>query len=371
VASVCKKCKDTLANTIDNDEPLIEKSKSMELDINNIQKQRYVKMLLTPKNVKKKKIYNAELSDAKKENKSNSHTSHYKKIDEQVAPIESPILNEEKESLPNNNSNRESSIEESDEQSTSIENNEEVDLMESKEENSPSLSDLNDTFIVTSNLEHEVTNKDCLNACNIIKVHRMLAEPECSITMEGKINLIEEATEITSVTNEVSLDNCELVPTSFIPNSYKVNIGKLFVQCNLHKTIEYTTSHITEEDSCTFTKRQKKFDIPFSFCTTVTFPENRHPLFALMDQQSFKFLNDEKYQNESNRKIVRNKIDYNEPIQFELISAKFNEVDNFLNPVEDRKIRTFRSFHSSLSVDVRIGILQMQKVKLDKNFENN
>ncbi|OZM58253.1 hypothetical protein CIB95_01390 [Lottiidibacillus patelloidae] len=424
---MCKKCKYTLPNKMEIEEPLPNNSLELKREDISMQKQRYIKMLLTPytaaittnrvknennanlsngnqhssndkyeKTKKNKNIETNEDSKKRKDSKTNVENDNFFSTYLQYIRDDNNLEN--KVALSVHEINSKTSIQNSrghsttksreldklkgkfDATSLKIESEnhnktqikkEGLDSLDSKEESREEKSNPNYGFKITSGFEKEIPNKDVLSSSNIIKALRMLAKPECSISLEGEVFLSEAASEITSTINDISIIACEFVPTRFIPNSYKVCKGKLYVQCEIHKTIEYTSATKQRNDGSILTKKQQKMDIPFQFCTTVTFPESRSPLLSLLDQQSFTFLNEDKYSNETNRKVIRNKIEYNEPIQFELISAMFHEATNISDSKKQSENENFRSFHSTFSVDVQIGILQLQKVKLEMGVVEN
>jgi hypothetical protein len=208
-------------------------------------------------------------------------------------------------------------------------------------------------FTINTELNSHVTNKDSLSKSNIIKVLRVLAEPECSFSMELTIHLHENTTDIVEISNEISLTSCKLVPTSFVPNSNFVQSGKLHVKGVITKNITYSLSNELQN---------KKLEIPFLFNTDIAFPKNRQPNLALTNKQSFKFSNSEE-NSSSNEKLLRTKVVYNDPLQFELVSAMFHELN--VTPKLSGDNNTFQTYESSISTDVTIRVMQRQTVKSD------
>jgi hypothetical protein len=210
-----------------------------------------------------------------------------------------------------------------------------------------------------------VRNNDYLSSSNIIKVLRVLAEPQCSISMEYSLTLEESNVEIIDVMNDLSLSSCKLVPTSFVPNTNYVQLGTLYVKGTVTKKVTYTP--ILNEESLSKASKLFQVNIPFQFATEISFPKQRHPKLSLTNKQSFQFTTSDGQTSHSSEALHRSRIVYNEPLQFELVSAMFHELS--FSPTSNEETNETNTFNASCSIDITIGILQKQNARVMMEFE--
>jgi hypothetical protein len=210
-----------------------------------------------------------------------------------------------------------------------------------------------------------VRNNDYLSRSNVIKVLRVLSEPQCSISMEYSLTFEEKNVEIIDVMNDLSLSSCKLVPTRFVPNTNFVQHGTLYVKGTVIKKITYTP--ILNEESLSKASKIFHVNIPFQFATEISFPKQRHPKLSLTNKQSFQFTTSDDQTFHSSEALHRSRIVYNEPLQFELVSALFHELS--FSPTSNEEASETNTFNASCSVDITIGILQKQNARVMMEFD--
>jgi hypothetical protein len=236
-----------------------------------------------------------------------------------------------------------------------------------------------DCGVVRSRTEQEVDNFDNLYYPNIIKVPRVLAEPEVQVCVEADIELEANALEIKRVLKDVFLTQCKLIPTKFVRGTKFVKLGKLYIAGFIRKNIEYATVGEQGDNAFCGDIRHTTVNVPFSLCTEIFFPPGRQPIYSVTEQQSFEFLNDEGTGPKLNKKLFRNHVDYNEQPFCELVRAKFHELDfvpDSIPPVNGNGNgfeRPFRTFREKIVLELTVKVLQVQQlhVKLQDPCRSN
>jgi hypothetical protein len=229
-----------------------------------------------------------------------------------------------------------------------------------------------DCGLVDSTVQGDCTNDNLLPfqpESNIIKVPRVLYEPEIQVCVEADINLPERALEIKRILKDVFLTQCKLVPTRFFPGTSYVMRGKLYVAGFIRKNIEYATAGDAGTNARCGDIRHTTVKVPFSCCTQLDFPSlTQAPLITVTDSQVSNFLRDDGMGPRLDKKLFRNFATYNEQPFCELVRARFHELDfvtdNMMMVTDDLIETPFERFREKIVLELTVKLLQVQQVQV-------
>ena len=195
------------------------------------------------------------------------------------------------------------------------------------------------------------------------KIPVVLAEPTAQIDMITTIDLDEEAIDIKDIDKEVFVTQCEvqvLTPT----------FGKLFIQGYIRKNIRYSAVDDVTEDAITGDIRHFTTNVPFSDVIGVTFDINPAEVPVPDNEDEFTFINRQREQfNQATE------INFNEPVECELIAANIRELDFFQDtePVENGPEGevTFDQIEEKLVLFLTVKLIQLQQVDTNNDGVDN
>jgi hypothetical protein len=204
----------------------------------------------------------------------------------------------------------------------------------------------------------------------MMKVPVVLAKLALQICIDVDITLERPALEIKRVSEDVSLDECKLVPTS------RKNHFKLFISGFIRKNIEYATAGPVNQSGnviCGSILHTTAY-IPFNSCTEVTFKGENFPNFLVSSDTEARFLDNSSRGSKLDQKLFGHSVHYNEQPYCELVAFEINEFDfakqassTPLLPISNE--RTFITLQEQIVLDLLVKVLQNQQIPIPSKHD--
>jgi hypothetical protein len=216
------------------------------------------------------------------------------------------------------------------------------------------------------------------NSGLIAKVPAVISQVNIQIYVETTVKLDEPALEITNVTQNVYLNECELMQTE------EFNNGKILINGYVRKNIEYATPKVVGDNSISSEKRYTTVNIPFKCFAKADFNNNLSPYNEVVPSNSDAAKGNAQSQlDEVENSILRgdrteiryvNEEKFTEKVTFELMKSKIRQIgtkQDLLGLNTSLNENTFSSFSEKMVIDITLMALQNQYVKIGSGNQSN